>query len=120
MRKGTMMLAVVCAAMGLEMPLQAIAQNPNVGVTNPSPPTVSPYVSLWVNSNGISNYQTIVRPLLTQRESMTRPPTPQRPGQQSRDPRASRHAQGGEARDATERAASRRFMNYSHYFGALR
>ena len=35
-------------------------------------PTVSPYLNLGVTANGISNYQTLVRPLIEERRAIER------------------------------------------------
>jgi hypothetical protein len=82
--------------------------------------TVSPYVNLTNGGNGLSNYQTLVRPLIEEREELNRQwaalddlnrrvrggPIPGGPG-----------ARGG----ANGRNASGvRYMHSSHYFGTTR
>ena len=85
-----------------------------------SRPTVSPYVNL-TTGGGLSNYQTLVRPLIEEREELNRQWTaldelnrhvrgtpmtgssgPNRPGMGARGPSAVR------------------YMHYSHYFGTNR
>ena len=119
MRKSTTFLALASACIWLQMSPPAAAQNPNAYVASrATAPTVSPYLNLGVNSNGLSNYQTLVRPLLNQREAMARQTTTaEKRGPQSRDGRL---VQGAEPRDPNERSGGGRFMNYSHYYSAVR
>ncbi len=82
--------------------------------------TVSPYVNLGVNTNGISNYQTLVRPMIDQREysrAQTEQLQPPRP--------ATRIARN--TRDSVDDSAeigrpkpSVRFMHFSHFYGGFR
>lgn len=85
-----------------------------------SPPTVSPYLNLGVNSNGLSNYQTLVRPLIEEREILKRQSAALE--QHHRRMRGSGANQPG--REAEESARSLpprvRFMDYSRYFGTIR
>jgi hypothetical protein len=98
----------------------ARAQSPNADryVANPAmTSTVSPYVSLGVDANGYSNYQTLIRPMLRQREATARQPLPSDPARRSasRMARAARVDQSL-APGARSLKASERFLNYSHYF----
>lgn len=84
-----------------------------------SRPTVSPYLNLGTSTNGLSNYQTLVRPLIEEREVLNRQwaelerlnsrvtgaPLPRQPN---------RLGNGGRAGTAV------RYMHYSHYFGGNR
>ena len=82
--------------------------------------TVSPYVNLGVNPNGLSNYQTLVRPMIDQREylrAQTEQLQPPRP--------ATRMARN--ARDLIDESAENmkpkpnvRFMHFSHFYGGFR
>jgi hypothetical protein len=85
-------------------------------------PPVSPYLNLGVTANGLSNYQTLVRPLIAEREAIER--------QTDMLDRLNRQIQGTTAkgnwrevekisRDARSQRGVR-FMNYSHYFGTIR
>ncbi len=62
---------LVCGSLNLELARTATAQsppaNPYWGRSAPSP-TVSPYLNLTVDANGQSNYSSLVRPMLAQRE----------------------------------------------------
>lgn len=79
--------------------------------------TVSPYLNLGVNANGVSNYQSLVRPLLDQRAALTRQTMAtdrihHQPGLSQGD----NSGYGTPREDRRSGHAARRFMNYSHYF----
>jgi len=78
-------------------------------------PAVSPYLNLGVNPNGLSNYQTLVRPMINDRDALRAqaggPPVMPQPG------RARVASQTRNASDAKPRPKAR-FMHYSHFFGA--
>lgn len=82
--------------------------------------TVSPYLNLGVDANGLSNYPSLVRPLLEQREMLAR--------QTASDPRARGQSRGGRPSrtgnaapaDARDSGPDSRFMNYSHYYRSAR
>ena len=84
--------------------------------------TVSPYVNLGVNSNGVSNYQTLVRPMIDQREKsrfQTDQLQPSRPP--ARLARASREQSNPMAEESSPRSPSSvRFMHFSHFYGGMR
>lgn len=87
-----------------------------------SRPPVSPYVNLGVNANGLSNYQTLVRPLVEEREAIERQGAAlDRLNQRMRGAGAT-----GDWRDLEEAAQGARrqtgvrFMHYSHYYGTFR
>jgi hypothetical protein len=77
-------------------------------------PAVSPYINLGVNPNGLSNYQTLVRPMINDREA-----------QRAQAGGGQFMAQAGRARVASQTRNSSearprpsvRFMHYSHFFG---
>lgn len=82
--------------------------------------TVSPYVNLGLNSNGLSNYQTLVRPMIDQREyarAQTEQLQPPRPA--ARTARNTREPADESAENAKPRA-SVRFMHFSHFYGGIR
>ena len=63
-------LVIVCSSTAT-----SVAQQPsgNSYFANVGPaPTVSPYLNLGVNEYGISNYPSLVRPLLNQRDAQAR------------------------------------------------
>jgi hypothetical protein len=123
------MAALVCGVAWLSLSSTSSAQvarpfdSPSRGKYAPieSRQTVSPYVNLTTNGNGLSNYQTLVRPLIEEREELNRQwaalddlnrkvrggPIPGGPG-------ANRGGAGG------RNAAGVRYMHYSHYFGTDR
>ena len=85
-----------------------------------SRPTVSPYVNL-TTGGGLSNYQTLVRPLIEEREELNR--------QWSALDELNRHVRGtpmtgshGQNRPGTggRGPSAVRYMHYSHYFGTNR
>lgn len=82
----------------------------------PSSPTVSPYLNLVNNPNSnVTNYQTLVRPMMEEREALHRQNMgPQ--GNPRSQPATSRR--GSQQQEGPVQAA--RFLNYSHYYGTLR
>ena len=99
----------------------SVAQQPRFDpyfATPTAAQTVSPYLNLGVDSNGFSNYQTYVRPLLDEREASARRAIAEarrrhRPSQ----PRTSTAATGSERPGHSESGrGAGRFMNLSHYF----
>ncbi len=83
-----------------------------------SRPTVSPYINLVNGTSGLANYQTLVRPLIDEREDLNR--------QWSELERINRQMNGqiGAAKRPESglmgnggRSSGVRYMHYSHYFG---
>lgn len=83
-----------------------------------SRPTVSPYINLVDGTSGLSNYQTLVRPLIEEREELNR--------QWTELDRINRQMNGltGAAKrpdsgpmGSGNRSTAVRYMHYSHYFG---
>jgi hypothetical protein len=113
-------IACAAIAMGFLMCQAALGQGMQFGAAAApySRPTVSPYVNLAArNQFGISNYQTLVRPMLeqqaqaaAQQQPSIRNPLP---------PIRLTEAQLGR-RPTGQRTASRsdRYMNFSHFYGA--
>jgi hypothetical protein len=103
----------------------AVAQRPvaNTYLTSMGPaPTVSPYLNLGVNEFGLSNYPSLVRPLLNEREAQARQAMAlERARLQSRgrDGRAA-GGTGNVSSEQVERRSSSPFMRYSHYYGGTR
>lgn len=123
MRKLCALMPLIAASYCLVNDSPAVAQgrNPYLAASNRnvpnqnlySPPTVSPYVNLGVNPNGISNYQTLVKPLIDDREAIRlNADTLQQLRQQMRD---SREPKGGSP--GTRAPQTSRFMHYSHFYG---
>jgi hypothetical protein len=82
--------------------------------------TVSPYVNLGVNPNGLSNYQTLVRPMIDQRDylrAQTEQLQPPRPA--TRVARNTSELIDGSAENMKPKS-SVRFMHFSHYYGGFR
>ncbi len=102
----------------------AAAQRPNAQpyfASGAPAPTVSPYLNLGVNENGLSNYPSLVRPLLNDREARARQAAAfEKTRLQAHMPIDGRAAGAAVGRDTNERSQSRRFMYYSHYFGGER
>jgi hypothetical protein len=80
-----------------------------------SSPTVSPYVNLGTNSNGISNYQTLVRPMIEERATLERQSAALEQLNQRMRGAKGRDGLGPEGRASQPRSV--RFMDYSRYFG---
>jgi hypothetical protein len=79
-------------------------------------PTVSPYVNLGTNANGVSNYQSLVRPMIEERAALERQALAlEQINQRMRGPAARR--QPPVNTDAPPGRTSVRFMDYSRYLG---
>jgi hypothetical protein len=85
-----------------------------------TPPTVSPYLNLNVDSNnGISNYGSLVRPMLTQRELMEKQREQEQLQARPQLVQGRSTGQVAETKPSPGRPSGT-FMNYSHYFGGGR
>lgn len=124
MRKLYVLLPLVAACTWLAASPAAVAQgrNPYMAASSRnvpnqsvySSPTVSPYVNLGINTNGISNYQSLVKPMIDDREAIrVNADTLQQLRQQMRD---SREPKGGSP--GTRVPLNSRFMHYSHFYGS--
>jgi hypothetical protein len=85
--------------------------------TDPAP-TLSPYVNLGINPNGLSNYQTFVKPMIDDRDALrTQSSNLLQLRQQLGDPRTAKNERGArnEAKPGTQLKV--RFMHYSHFYG---
>jgi hypothetical protein len=93
----------------------ARAQGPSTA--NFAAPSVSPYLNLGVTATGMSNYSTLVRPMLDDQEALVQQGAEiQRLQRQLRGGDAPRRS-GSAVRDAKAGASnSGRFMYFSHYF----
>lgn len=102
--------------------LPALAQQPG-RADDYSPaapaPTVSPYVNLGFNTNGLSNYQSLIRPMLDSREAATHRTTRIHPARTNVRGASQRREIQGPA-GPPESSVSQRFLNYSHYYGVAR
>ena len=83
-------------------------------------PPVSPYVNLGVNANGLSNYHTLVRPIVADRQMMQRQSDALEQLNQRMRGTAINQAQRelGETNRGVQPRV--RFMDYSRYFGTIR
>jgi hypothetical protein len=82
--------------------------------------TVSPYVNL-TTGGGLSNYQTLVRPLIEEREELNRQWSALDELNRQVRGRPLPGNRGQNSTGATSRNASTvRYMHYSHYFGTNR
>lgn len=88
---------------------------------NYSTPPVSPYLNLGVTANGVSNYQTLVRPMIEDREVAAR----QAVAIEQLNRRVGGMARVQDRRElpvsarGTQPPSGVRFMHYSHYFGTM-
>ncbi|MBI3838757.1 MAG: hypothetical protein HY288_12600 [Planctomycetia bacterium] len=130
MLKSVAIGTILCVGFGLAFTSPAVAQGlgnyasgPGAYTANPySSPPVSPYINLGINpSNGLSNYQSLVRPLIDEREAMQRQvATLQQLQQQMRQSQFGQATQDPNRQDPKERPWAKHFMQYSHYYGGLR
>ena len=92
---------------------RAQAPDPRMPTTYTAPP-VSPYLNLGYNQDGSSNYQTLVRPMIAEREGLLRQSANlQQLQKRVREPQAGPDtARGGTGRPMR--------MYYSHYYEGLR
>ena len=81
------------------------------------PPTVSPYLNLLgPNQAVVTSYQTLVRPMIDERDAMARQSANIQQIQQQRRSQAT-----GKQPPQNERTMqAARFLNYSHYYGETR
>lgn len=81
-----------------------------------SQPTVSPYLNLLNNPNpGVTNYQSLVRPMLDERDAVAR-----QDAKSQQVPQSQRRNQTAGKRSPDDRSQAARFLDYSHYYGNLR
>src|SRR5882724_5680757 len=65
-------IMVVASGIWLQSAVQATAQNMRPFDAVPyTSPTVSPYLNLGINQYGVSNYQSLVKPMIEDREALT-------------------------------------------------
>ncbi len=75
-------------------------------------PTVSPYINLGTNSNGLSNYQTLVKPMIDDRQALERQNAALSQLQRQRG-----IAPQSNPRDADPNGRQGvRYFHYSHYY----
>jgi hypothetical protein len=98
---------------------RAFGQNTVVIVPAYGNPAVSPYLNLGVNQNGLSNYQTLVKPMIDEREALSRQAINiqklQQQIKQTQDANKRVDRKRGDGSSSAQPTA--RFMHYSHYFG---
>lgn len=81
-------------------------------------PTVSPYVNLADSSTGLSNYQSLVRPLIEEREELNRQWSElERINQQMTGMTGATKRPESGPMGTGNRSSAVRYMHYSHYFG---
>jgi hypothetical protein len=81
-------------------------------------PTVSPYINLVDNSSGLSNYQTLVRPLIEEREELNRQWTElERINRQMNGMAGAVRRPESGPMGTGKHSTAVRYMHYSHYFG---
>ena len=69
MRRPIIIFTIVCGGAWLPTTV-AVAQNMGGTYSNYTytPPVVSPYLNLTMNANGLSNYQSLVKPMLDEQD----------------------------------------------------
>jgi hypothetical protein len=93
----------------------AMAQSYRGSSDNPVGPTVSPYLNLLSNNQfGVTNYQSLVRPLVQQGNAINRQGSELNRLQQQVGAQQRAAGAGGYGGSATGHATF--FMNYSHFY----
>jgi hypothetical protein len=114
----TLAFALAAAAILVAAPQQVMAQYGGGGFymgssDNPVGPTVSPYLNLLQGNNfGVTNYQSLVKPLINQGNAINRQGSSLRNLQQQVNSRPAYGAGGG----GISTGHATYFMNYSHYY----
>ena len=113
-------LFAAVVALAVASPDRAFAQStfPRGSSDNPNGPTVSPYLNLLQNNNqlnGMPTYQSLVKPLIEQRDAT------QRQGNALQNLQQKVNAQGGGgASGGPGTGHATYFMHYSHFYPAPR
>jgi hypothetical protein len=119
MKKSLTMIAFLSGVVWLGMSRCATAQNGVSGQPLNSAPVVSPFLNLGYNTNGLSNYQSLVKPMIDERSDLMRQSANLQQLQ-----RQVRNGQGVEDPTSRGRGARSqgavRFMHYSHFYDGLR
>jgi hypothetical protein len=121
MKRPIVIMSILCGGICLHMAMPAAAQNfgPYISTPYASAP-VSPYVNLGFNQNGISNYQSLVRPMIDEQEGLMRQTASlQQLQRQMRGPQSIPDP-NDPARNPNIRTQSVRWMHYSHFYSGLR
>ncbi len=116
MRRILTILVFACIAGWLVAPENASAQglDPRMATTY-TPPPVSPFLNLGVNQDGSSNYQSLVRPMLEEREGLVQQSAKlQQLQKRLRDAQAAPEQADHDPKGRPVR------MYYSHYYTGLR
>jgi hypothetical protein len=131
MQRSLAILTIACCGLWLQMASLGMAQNRDA--FGPAAPqgrdaynrptyanaTVSPYLNLGVYPNGLSSYQTLVKPMIDQREALRlQMDDRQQPRQHARDARDLKNPRVSDSSSSTQPVV--RFMHYSHFYGGLR
>ena len=121
MPKSTGVIMVVISAIWLQSAAPATAQNMLPFDTVPyTSSAVSPYLNLGINQYGVSNYQSLVKPMIEDREALTSQSVNiQRLQQQLRESKLNTNQNESRGKSSKTSAASVRFMHYSHFFNSL-
>jgi hypothetical protein len=115
---GVCLLAATSTAAAQSMRPFEPASRSRLNSTMESRPTVSPYINLVNGAGGLSNYQTLVRPLIEEREELNRQWTElDRMNRQMNGMTSSAKRPESGPMGSGNRAAAVRYMHYSHYFG---
>lgn len=115
---GGLWISAVPAQAQLVQPFESAATRNARYAPAESRPTVSPYLNLGVTPSGLSNYQSLVRPLIEERDSLNRQRAELE--QLNRQVRHGRVAEPGRLGNGARLGSSVRFLHYSHYFNAGR
>jgi hypothetical protein len=120
MKKSFIASDIMFGVAWLQLARTAPAQNgPVSNQSLYSAPAVSPYLNLGYSANGLSNYQSLVKPMIDEREDLSRQSVSLQQLQ-----RQLRNGQGAEdpanRNRKTRSQTTVRFMHYSHFYEGLR
>ena len=102
---------------GIAATFAAVAHGQSPSAPTYAAPSVSPYLNLGVTSTGMSNYPTLVRPMLDDQEALLKQSAEiQRLQRQLRGRDAQKRSVAANRDSKGETSGSARFMNFSHYF----
>jgi hypothetical protein len=107
----------LCFVGGIAATLVTVVHGQSPSAPTYATPSVSPYLNLGVTSTGMSNYPTLVRPMLDDQEALLKQSAEiQRLQRQLRGREVQKRSAAVNRDGKSEANGAPRFMNFSHYF----